>query len=69
MGCDQEFCVANSPSGVPPACPSTSSPCQFRIAYGDGSSTTGFYVSDSVKYNQVSGNGQTTPSNASITFG
>ncbi|XP_066327362.1 aspartic proteinase 36-like [Miscanthus floridulus] len=69
VGCDQEFCVANSPSGVPPACPSTSSPCQFRIAYGDGSSTTGFYVSDSVQYNQVSGNGQTTPSNASITFG
>jgi hypothetical protein len=46
-----------------------SSPCQFRIAYGDGSSTTGFYVSDSVQYNQVSGNGQITPSNASITFG
>ncbi|OQU84932.1 hypothetical protein SORBI_3004G144500 [Sorghum bicolor] len=69
VGCDQEFCVANSPNGLPPACPSTSSPCQFRIAYGDGSSTTGFYVSDSVQYNQVSGNGQTTPSNASITFG
>ncbi|PWZ25835.1 Aspartic proteinase-like protein 2 [Zea mays] len=70
VGCEQEFCVANSAaSGVPPACPSAASPCQFRITYGDGSSTTGFYVTDFVQYNQVSGNGQTTPSNVSITFG
>ncbi|NP_001149953.1 Aspartic proteinase-like protein 2 precursor [Zea mays] len=69
VGCEQEFCVANSAGGVPPTCPSTSSPCQFRITYGDGSTTTGFYVTDFVQYNQVSGNGQTTTSNASITFG
>nr|CAB3446582.1 unnamed protein product [Digitaria exilis] len=67
VGCDQEFCVANN-GGVPPTC-SSDSPCQFRITYGDGSSTTGFYVTDFLQYDQVSGNGQTTPSNASITFG
>ncbi|KAF8689580.1 hypothetical protein HU200_041755 [Digitaria exilis] len=67
VGCDQEFCVDNN-GGVPPTC-SSDSPCQFRIIYGDGSSTTGFYVTDFLQYDQVSGNGQTTPSNASITFG
>lgn len=67
MGCEQEFCVASN-GGVPPTC-SSMSPCQFRITYGDGSSTTGFYVTDVLRYNQVSGNGQTAPSNSSITFG
>ncbi|KAJ1279088.1 hypothetical protein BS78_04G128700 [Paspalum vaginatum] len=70
VGCDQEFCVANNAGVVPPTCSSTSpSTCQFRITYGDGSSTTGFFVTDTVRYDQVSGNGQTTPSNASVTFG
>ncbi|WVZ75419.1 hypothetical protein U9M48_023470 [Paspalum notatum var. saurae] len=70
VGCDQEFCVANNAGVVPPTCSSTSpSACQFRITYGDGSSTTGFFVTDVVQYDQVSGNGQTTPSNASVTFG
>lgn len=68
VGCDQEFCVANNAGVVPRTCSSTS-PCQFRITYGDGSSTTGFFVTDVLQYDQVSGNGQTTPSNASVTFG
>jgi len=69
VGCDQEFCVAAN-AGVPPPCSSESeSPCQFRITYGDGSSTTGFYVTDLLQYDRVSGDGQTTPSNATITFG
>ncbi|XP_062223324.1 aspartic proteinase 36-like [Phragmites australis] len=67
VACDQEFCVANY-GGVPPTCSSTS-PCRFRITYGDGSSTTGFFVTDFLQYDQVSGDGQTTPSNASVTFG
>ncbi|KAK8462160.1 hypothetical protein SEVIR_1G160600v4 [Setaria viridis] len=67
VGCNQEFCVANN-DGVRPTC-SSESPCQFRITYGDGSSTTGFFVNDLLQYDKVSGDGQTTPSNASITFG
>ncbi|KAL6634338.1 hypothetical protein ACP70R_027009 [Stipagrostis hirtigluma subsp. patula] len=67
VGCDQKFCVANY-GGVPLSC-SPGMPCQFRITYGDGSSTTGFFVSDVLQYNQVSGDGQTTPSNATVTFG
>ncbi|CAL5058284.1 unnamed protein product [Urochloa decumbens] len=67
VGCDQEFCIESN-EGVAPTCPS-GTPCQFTITYGDGSSTTGFYVTDLLQYDRVSGNGQTTPSNANITFG
>ncbi|TVU02779.1 hypothetical protein EJB05_51708 [Eragrostis curvula] len=67
VGCNQPFCVANY-GGVPQYC-TTTSPCQFQITYGDGSSTTGFFVSDSLQYNQVSGDGLTSPANASVTFG
>ncbi|PWZ23912.1 Aspartic proteinase-like protein 2 [Zea mays] len=72
VGCQDEFCVATNSAagGVPPTCSSTSSPCQFAITYEDGGTAAGFYVTDLVHYNQVSGgDGQTTTSNASITFG
>ncbi|BAS78637.1 Os02g0473200 [Oryza sativa Japonica Group] len=65
--CDQQFCVANY-GGVLPSCTSTS-PCEYSISYGDGSSTAGFFVTDFLQYNQVSGDGQTTPANASVSFG
>ncbi|VAI78469.1 unnamed protein product [Triticum turgidum subsp. durum] len=65
--CGQEFCVATH-GGVLPSCV-PAAPCQYSISYGDGSSTTGFFVTDFLQYNQVSGNSQTTPANTSITFG
>jgi kinase len=67
VGCDQAFCVANY-GGVPTACTSASA-CPFRIAYGDGSNASGFFVSDVVHYDHVIGDGRTSPANASITFG
>jgi hypothetical protein len=66
--CGQDFCVIAN-GGLPPTCPSASSPCGYSIAYGDGSSTTGFFVTDTLHYNQVSGNAQTALANTSITFG
>ncbi|KAM3192612.1 hypothetical protein ACQJBY_069680 [Aegilops geniculata] len=65
--CGQEFCVATH-GGVLPSCV-PAAPCQYSISYGDGSSTTGFFVTDFLQYNQVSGNSQTTQANTSITFG
>ncbi|KAG8070676.1 hypothetical protein GUJ93_ZPchr0006g45138 [Zizania palustris] len=62
--CDQEFCVATFLQSCP-----NSSPCQYSITYGDGSSTAGFFVTDSLQYEQASGDGQTTLANASVTFG
>uniref|UniRef100_A0ACD5YPK1 Uncharacterized protein n=1 Tax=Avena sativa TaxID=4498 RepID=A0ACD5YPK1_AVESA len=66
--CGQDFCVATN-NGVTPTCPSTASPCQYSITYGDGSSTTGFFVTDVLHYNQVSGDAKAVVANTSITFG
>lgn len=66
--CGQEFCAASN-GGVIPSCPGPATPCQYSITYGDGSSTTGFFVTDLLQYNQVSGDGQTGLANTSITFG
>ena len=66
--CGQEFCLSTY-GGAAHSCPTPASPCLYSITYGDGSSTTGFYVTDVLQYNQVSGNGQTGLANTSITFG
>ncbi|KQJ99477.1 aspartic proteinase-like protein 2 isoform X2 [Brachypodium distachyon] len=66
--CGQEFCATATNGGVPPSC-AANSPCQYSITYGDGSSTTGFFVADFLQYDQVSGDGQTNLANASVTFG
>ncbi|KAL6841984.1 hypothetical protein ACP4OV_028184 [Aristida adscensionis] len=67
VGCDQSFC-SDAHHGLLANC-NPGSPCQFAITYGDGSSTTGFFVSDFLQYDRVSGDGQTTPANATVTFG
>lgn len=42
--------------------------CNFKVVYGDGSSTSGYYVTDLVNYNQVFGYHQT-HGIANVTFG
>ena len=65
--CDQEFCAATY-GGKLPRC-SSNVPCEYKVMYGDGSSTTGFFVTDALQFDQVTGDGQTKPGNASVTFG
>ncbi|PUZ46604.1 hypothetical protein GQ55_7G094000 [Panicum hallii var. hallii] len=65
--CDQEFCAATY-GGKLPGC-SSNVPCEYKVMYGDGSSTTGFFVTDALQFDQVTGDGQTKPGNASVTFG
>ncbi|XP_006653274.2 aspartic proteinase 36 isoform X2 [Oryza brachyantha] len=67
ISCDQGFCSATY-GGLLPGC-TTSLPCEYSVMYGDGSSTTGFFVSDLLQFDQVSGDGQTRPANSSVTFG
>ncbi|KAM0916059.1 hypothetical protein ACQ4PT_010413 [Festuca glaucescens] len=67
VSCEQEFCVATYGDKLP-GC-KASRPCEYSVTYGDGSSTTGYFVTDSLQYNQVSGDGQTRYANANITFG
>ncbi|RWW22390.1 hypothetical protein GW17_00013421 [Ensete ventricosum] len=66
VSCQEKFCV--STYGDIPGC-EANLPCQYSVMYGDGSSTSGYFVTDTIQYNQVSGNHQTKPVNASVTFG
>ncbi|KAI7739628.1 hypothetical protein M8C21_000697 [Ambrosia artemisiifolia] len=43
--------------------------CSYSVKYGDGSSTAGFFVRDTVQLDRVSGNLQTTFLNGSVAFG
>jgi hypothetical protein len=67
IACDQAFCVETYGDKLP-GC-KANIPCEYSITYGDGSSTNGYFVTDSLQYNQVSGDGQTRYANASVTFG
>ncbi|XP_042491782.1 aspartic proteinase 36-like isoform X1 [Macadamia integrifolia] len=68
VGCDAEFCAVAS-GGPIPGCIPNSSYCGYNVVYGDGSSTSGYYVNDVIQFNQVTGNLQTTTTNKSIIFG
>ncbi|KAL6976987.1 hypothetical protein U1Q18_025771 [Sarracenia purpurea var. burkii] len=63
--CDQDICIETF---NPPAC-KVGSLCRYGITYGDGSSTVGYYVRDSIQLDQISGNLQTTPMNGTVAFG
>ncbi|XP_077250239.1 aspartic proteinase 36-like isoform X4 [Tasmannia lanceolata] len=65
--CDHPFC-SSTYNGQIPGCTSDVL-CQYSVMYGDGSTTSGYYVKDYVQYGQVSGNFQTRKANASVVFG
>uniref|UniRef100_A0A0E0KP40 Peptidase A1 domain-containing protein n=1 Tax=Oryza punctata TaxID=4537 RepID=A0A0E0KP40_ORYPU len=67
VSCDQGFCAATY-GGLLPGC-TASLPCEYSVTYGDGSSTTGYFVSDLLQFDQVSGDGRTRPANSTVTFG
>ncbi|XP_039130983.1 aspartic proteinase 39 [Dioscorea cayenensis subsp. rotundata] len=43
--------------------------CGYSFQYGDGSGTSGYYVSDTIYFSKATGGEQTTNSSATITFG
>ncbi|KAF9621045.1 hypothetical protein IFM89_015867 [Coptis chinensis] len=65
--CDRPFCLANK-NGPDPGCTSVVR-CGSYLQYGDGSSTIGYFVRDSIQYDRVSGNLATTTGNSSIIYG
>ncbi|KAK8944049.1 Aspartic proteinase-like protein 2 [Platanthera guangdongensis] len=67
VSCDANFC-SSAYGGEIPGCVHDV-PCLYTLEYGDGSSTTGYFVTDNVQYSQVSGDHQTKVLNASVTFG
>lgn len=67
VSCDQPFCLDVN-GGPFPVCKANFS-CTYAQFYGDGSSSTGYFVKDIVHYDQVSGDLQTTTANGSVSFG
>ncbi|XP_020575038.1 aspartic proteinase-like protein 2 [Phalaenopsis equestris] len=67
VSCHGSFC-STTYRGNMPGC-SSDMPCEYKVQYVDGSSTSGFFVTDYLQYNQVSGNHQTGTANSTVTFG
>lgn len=65
--CDQDFCDAAFSS--PNANCQAGMNCEYAVTYGDGSRTEGYFVRDNFKFDQVTGNLQTSAMNGSIAFG
>ncbi|KAM7494416.1 hypothetical protein LguiB_029025 [Lonicera macranthoides] len=65
--CDQNFCTGAF--NLPTSDCKAGMLCQYSVTYGDGSSTTGYFVRDYLQLNRVSGNLQTTSMNGSVAFG
>nr|XP_043638550.1 aspartic proteinase 36-like [Erigeron canadensis] len=67
VNCDQDICISTL-SGPTADC-KVGMYCSYSVTYGDGSSTTGYFVRDNVQLDRVSGDLQTTFMNGSIAFG
>lgn len=67
INCDQEICVTTL-SGPNDEC-RVGMYCSYQVTYGDGSSTMGYFVRDTIQLDRASGDLQTTFMNGSIAFG
>ncbi|XP_022961001.1 aspartic proteinase-like protein 2 [Cucurbita moschata] len=65
--CDEPFCLAMHKSVTEGCRPDV--PCEYKIIYGDGSATSGYFVKDHVQLQRVVGKHKTTATNGSIIFG
>ncbi|KAK9919233.1 hypothetical protein M0R45_027842 [Rubus argutus] len=70
--CDDEFCSSTYTSSskqrqIPNCKPNMQ--CQYNIAYGDGSTSAGYFVKDDVQFQKATGNFQTSSTNGSVIFG
>jgi hypothetical protein len=65
--CDQDFC--SGAFNLPSSDCKAGMLCQYSVTYGDGSSTSGYFVKDFVQFDRVSSNLQTTSMNSSVVFG
>ncbi|XP_042472768.1 aspartic proteinase 36-like isoform X2 [Zingiber officinale] len=69
--CSDDRCTSGLQNGETLCSTSSSSnsPCSYSFQYGDGSGTSGYYVSDTMYFEAVMGNQQTVNSSATIMFG
>lgn len=66
VSCDQDLCgiATDDRSGC-----KDGALCPYGVSYGDGSSTSGYFVTDNVQLDRASGNFNTTPMSGTIAFG
>uniref|UniRef100_A0A7N0RB33 Peptidase A1 domain-containing protein n=1 Tax=Kalanchoe fedtschenkoi TaxID=63787 RepID=A0A7N0RB33_KALFE len=67
VNCDSQFCI-NQFNEKLQSC-KAEKPCEYNVLYADGSATTGFFVNDSVRFSQVTGDFQTGWASGSAVFG
>ncbi|GLJ46827.1 hypothetical protein SUGI_0987900 [Cryptomeria japonica] len=66
--CGQPFCNLVNQVDNLDSC-KQSDRCPYGVQYGDGSSTSGYFVKDTLQYNELVGNSQMRTENASVMFG
>lgn len=71
IGCSDQRCSAALQTGEATCreSDSSSSQCSYSFQYGDGSGTSGYYVSDTLYFDTVTESDQTANSSANIIFG
>ncbi|KAH9734374.1 hypothetical protein KPL71_017351 [Citrus sinensis] len=67
IACSDNFCRTTYNNRYPSCSPGVR--CEYVVTYGDGSSTSGYFVRDIIQLNQASGNLKTAPLNSSVIFG
>lgn len=65
--CDGDFCKSTYNDQVANCAPQKD--CLYSITYGDGGTTSGHFVKDTVTFDQVNDNLQSSPINSSVVFG
>lgn len=65
--CNDDFCTSTY-NGQLPGCRNNVA-CNYNVVYGDGSSTSGFFIKDTVHFERVTGNLQTSSTNGTVIFG
>ncbi|XP_048323928.2 aspartic proteinase 36 [Ziziphus jujuba] len=65
--CDQEFCISTYDGPLPGCRPELR--CKYNVVYADGSTTTGYFVKDTIHFEKLIGNQQTQSENGSVIFG
>ncbi|KAK4282987.1 hypothetical protein QN277_014291 [Acacia crassicarpa] len=67
VSCAEDFCSDTYDGPIAGCKPDVA--CPYSVTYGDGSSTTGYFVKDYLTFNQVNGNLHSSPANSTVIFG
>ncbi|KAK2984120.1 hypothetical protein RJ640_006273 [Escallonia rubra] len=68
ISCSDQRCALGAQSSDS-ACSSQNNQCSYTFQYGDGSGTTGYYVSDLMHFDTIVGNSLTSNTSARVVFG